>query len=80
MSYSFNVYLNYINKTLDDKDLPWNSGWNRNCHHMKKTMFEYVGSGDFLFDSQTYLKMDVVANLLFSIYIRIIVTVIIAIS
>ena len=27
---------------------------------------EYVKSGEFLFDSPTYLKMDVAANLLFS--------------
>ena len=26
---------------------------------------EYVRSGEFLFDSPTYLKMDVAANLLF---------------
>ena len=31
MSYSLNIYLNYINKTVDDKDSPWMSGWNRNC-------------------------------------------------
>ena len=32
-------------------------------------MLEYVRSGDFLFDSPTYLKMDVVANLLFFIQV-----------
>ena len=31
MSYSLNIYLNYIKKTVDDKDLRWMSGWNRNC-------------------------------------------------
>ena len=31
MSYSLNIHLNYINKTVDDKDPPWMSGWNRNC-------------------------------------------------
>ena len=36
-----------------------------------KTMLEYVRSGDFLFDSPTYLKVDVLANLLFSSYISI---------
>ena len=50
------------------------------CHQMKKTMLEYVRSGDFLFDSPTYLKMDVVANLVFFHTWRIIVIVIIAIS
>ena len=44
MSYSLNIYLNYIKKTVDDKDLRWMSGWNRNCHQMKKTMLEYVRS------------------------------------
>ena len=47
----------------------------------EKTMLEYVRLGDFLFDSPTYLKMDVVANLLFFfIYMCIIVIVIIVIS
>ena len=50
------------------------------CHQMIKTMLEYVRSGDFLFDSPTYLKMDVVANLVFFHTWRIIVIVIIAIS
>ena len=54
--------------------------WMEKCHQMKKTMLEYVRSGDFLFDSPTYVKMDVVANLLFFIHICIIVIVIIAIS
>ena len=31
MSYSLNTYLNYISKTVDDKDLPWMSAWNKNC-------------------------------------------------
>ena len=34
----------------------------------EKTMLQYVRSGDFLFDSPTYLKMDVVANSLFFIH------------
>ena len=46
----------------------------------KKTMLEYVRSGDFLLDSPTYLKMVVVANLLFFIHVYIIVIVIIGIS
>ena len=46
----------------------------------KKTMLEYVRSGEFLFDSPTYLKVDVVANLLLFIHMHIIVIVIIAIS
>ena len=46
----------------------------------KKKMLEYVRLGEFLFDSPTYLKMDVVANLIFSIHMRIIVIVIIATS
>ena len=50
------------------------------CHQMIKTMLEYVRSGDFLFDSPTYLKVDVLANLLFFIHMHIIVIVIIAIS
>ena len=41
---------------------------------------EYVRSGEFLFDSPTYLKMDVVANLLFFVNMCIIVIAIIAIS
>ena len=45
---------------------------------MEKTMLEYVRSGEFLFDSATYLKMDIV-NLLFCIHMHIIVIVIIAI-
>ena len=73
MSYSLNIYLNYINKTVDEKDPLWMSGWSRNCHQMKKTMFEYVRSGDFLFDSPTSLKMYVVANLLSFIHTRIMV-------
>ena len=36
---------------------------------MKKTMLEYVRSRDFLSDSPTYLKMDVVAHLLFFIQV-----------
>ena len=50
------------------------------CHQMIKTMLEYVRSGDFLFDSPTYLKADVLANLLFFIHMHIIVIFIIAIA
>ena len=50
------------------------------CHQMIKTMLEYVRSGDFLFDSPTYLKEDVLANLLFFIHMHIIVIFIIAIA
>ena len=50
-------------------------------HQMIKTMLEYVRSGDFLFDSPTYLKVDVLANLFFFfIHMHIIVIVIIAIA
>ena len=31
MSYFLNIYLKYVNKTVDHKDLPWMSGWNSNC-------------------------------------------------
>ena len=72
--------MNYINKTVDDKIL-------YGCldrigtvpSSENKTILEYVRSGDFLFDSPTYLKMVVVANLLF-IHMHIIVIVVIAIS
>ena len=47
---------------------------------MKKTVLEYVRSGDFLFDPLTYLKMNAEANLLFFIHMRIIVIIVIAIS
>ena len=50
------------------------------CHQVIKTMLEYARSGDFLFDSLTYLKVDILANLLFFIYMYIIVIVIIAIA
>ena len=49
-------------------------------HQMIKAMLEYVRSGDFLFDSPTYLKADVLANLLFFIHMHIIVIFIIAIA
>ena len=49
MSYSLNIYLNYfLNKTVDDKDLPWMSGWNKNCTMKWKNNAyckEYVRSG-----------------------------------
>ena len=41
---------------------------------------EYVRSKEFLFDSPTYLKIDVVANLTFFVNMCIIVIIIIAIS
>ena len=70
MSYSLNTYLNYIKKTIDGKDPSWMSGWNKNCVTESKKnnacCKEYVRSGDFLFDSPTYLKMDVAANFYFS--------------
>ena len=50
------------------------------CHQMKKAILEYSRPGDFLFDSPTDLKIDVVANLLFFIHMHIIVIVIVAIS
>ena len=28
MNHSLNICLNYINKTVDDKDPPWTCGWN----------------------------------------------------
>ena len=82
MSYSLNIYFNYINKTVDDKDPPRMSGWNRNCVlKWKKQCLNALGqSGDFLFDSTTYLKMDVVADLLFFIHMCIVVILVIAIS
>ena len=55
MSYSLNIYVNYIlTKTVDDKDRPWMSGWNKNCTIKNKNNTyskEYVGSGGTLFDS-----------------------------
>ena len=80
MSHSLNIYLNYINKRLMTKILMdvWMA--QELCHQMNKTILEYVGLGEFLFDSPTYLKMNVVANLLFFIHMCIIVIVIIAIS
>ena len=43
-------------------------------------MLEDVRSEDFLFDLPTYLKMNVIANLIFFIHMFIIVIIIIAIS
>ena len=81
MSYSFNIYLNYINKPLMTKILHGSlDGIGTVSSNEKKKMLEYVRPGEFLFDSPTYLKMDVVANLIFSIHMRIIVIVIIATS
>ena len=48
MSYSLNIYLNYIKKTVDDKDLPWMSGWNRNCAvKWKKQCLNMLGQQTF---------------------------------
>ena len=61
--------LDILNKTVDDKDPPWMSGWNKNCAiKWKNNAYceEYVRSGGTLFDSLTYLKMGIIANLLFS--------------
>ena len=77
---SFKYLFERYYQTFDDKHPPWMSGWNRNCHQMKKTMLEYVRSGKFLFDSPTYLKMDVLDNLLFFIHMCIILIVTIVIS
>ena len=74
--------LDILNKTVDDKDPPWMSGWNKNCAiKWKNSAYcgEYVRSGDTLFDSLTYLKMGIITNLLFS-NLHIIVVVIIVIS
>ena len=50
MSYSLNIYVNYIlNETVDDKDLPCMSGWNNNAYCK-----EYVRSGGTLFDLLIY--------------------------
>ena len=72
MSYSLNIYLNYINKLLLTKILHGCLDGIGTVIKWKKTMLEYVRSADFLFDSSTYLKMDVVTNLLFVIHMRII--------
>ena len=50
------------------------------CHRMEKAMLEYVRSEDFLLDSPTYLRMDVVVSFLFFIHMLIIVIDIIALS
>ena len=48
MSYSLNIYLNYINKTINDKDPPWMSGWNRNCViKWKKQCLNMLGQENF---------------------------------
>ena len=48
MSYSLNIYLNYIKKTVDDKDLRWMSGWNRNCViKWKKQCLNMLGQETF---------------------------------
>ena len=69
LSCSLNIYLNYIlNKTIDDRDPPWMTGWNKKCAiKWKDNAYckECVRSWDTLFDSLTYLKMDIIANLYF---------------
>ena len=53
MSYSLNIYLNYI-LNITVKDLPWMSGWNKNFTiKWKNNAYckEYVRSGGTLFDS-----------------------------
>ena len=60
--------LDILNKTVDDKDPPWMSGWNKNCANKWKNNAyckEYVRSGGTLFNSLTCLKIDIIANLLF---------------
>ena len=73
--------MKYFNKTVDDKILyGCLDGIGTVSSSEKKTMLEYVRLGNFLFDSPTYVKMVVVANLLFFIHMHIIVIVVIAIS
>ena len=48
--------LDILNKTVDDKDPPWTSGWNKNCAiRWKNNAYckEYVRSRDSLFNSPT---------------------------
>ena len=48
--------LDILNKTADDKDPPWMSGWNKNCAiKWKNNAYckEYVRSRDTLFNSLT---------------------------
>ena len=67
MSYRLNIYVNYIlNKTVDGKDSLLMSRWKKNVAIKWKNnnyCKEYVRSGDTLFDTLTYLKMDIIANL-----------------
>ena len=73
--------MKYFNKTVDDKILyGCLDGIGTVSSSEKKTMLEYVRLGNFLFDSPTYVKMVVVANLLFFIHMHIIVIVVIGIS
>ena len=73
--------MKYFNKTVDDKILyGCLDGIGTVSSSEKKAMLEYVRLGNFLFDSPTYVKMVVVANLLFFIHMHIIVIVVIAIS
>ena len=48
--------LDILNKTADDKDPPWMSGWNKNCAiKWKNNAYckEFVRSRDTLFNSLT---------------------------
>ena len=48
MSHYLNIYLNYINKTVDGKDPPRMSGWNRNCViKWKKQCLNMLGQETF---------------------------------
>ena len=58
MSYSFKYLfeLDILNKTVDDKDPPWMSGWKENCSIKWKNdayCKEYVRSRHTLFNSLT---------------------------
>ena len=70
MRYSLNISTNYIlNKAVNDKDTSRMSGWNKDyAIKWKNNAFfkEYFRSEDTLFDSITYLKVNIIANLLFS--------------
>ena len=59
MSYYLNIYLNYIlNETVADKDPLWMCGWNKNCAIKWK-------NNAYCKEYDTYLKMHIIANLLF---------------
>ena len=81
ISYSLNIYLNYINKTVDDKDPPWMSGWNKNCAiKWKNNAYckEYVRSRDTLFNSLP--KSGYYSQFAFFLRMHIIVIVMVVIS